>query len=118
MSGALASAAASATYSHSSTTIRRSRSNRRGIHPFLEWLHAQTTHGIEEALFRLPLLHIHIQEPRNSFGHLCLRHRRTDDRPQRSVSARRAADGDLIPLLAALIHAEDSDIADMVVAAG
>ncbi len=49
---------------------------------------------------------------------LILRHRRTDHMAQAARLARRAADGDLIPLLAVLIHAQDADVTDVMVAAG
>src|ERR1700682_4572611 len=47
-----------------------------------------------------------------------LRYRRTDDFTQRSEAVRRAAEGNLVPLLAMLVDAEDADVADVVMPAG
>ena len=38
--------------------------------------------------------------------------------PERGEAAGRAAEGDLVPLLAVLIDAQDADVPDVVVAAG
>ena len=51
-------------------------------------------------------------------GDLRLRHRGPDDLAQCGEAVGRAAEGDLVPLLAVLIDAEDADVPDMVVAAG
>src|ERR1700675_4486241 len=79
-------------YDQSSSTIRPSRSNRRGIHPFLEWFHAETAHRIDKSLIRTPLLDIYLEETRNGFGDFKLAHRRADALPQGRVGARRTAD--------------------------
>src|ERR1700675_4167005 len=66
----------SPTYDQSSSTIRPSRSNRRGIHPFLERLHAETAHRIDEAFIRAPPLDIDFEEPRDRFGDIGFGNRR------------------------------------------
>src|ERR1700733_234624 len=99
-------------------TIRPSRSNRRGIGSFLKWLYPKAAHGVEKALLGLTLFYIDFQQALDRVGDLPLRHRRADDGAQGSIRAGGAADGDLIPLFAALIDAEDADVADVMVTAG
>src|SRR6266404_8899509 len=118
MSGAAALPSASARYDQSSSAMRPSRSSRRGIHSLLERLHAETAHDVDEALVRLAPFDVDLEQARNGLGHLDLAHRRTDDVPQGCVRARRAADGDLVPLLAALVDAENADVPHVVMAAG
>src|SRR6478735_12235620 len=88
------------------------------IHPFGERLDTHATHGLQEFLAVLALLDVHIEQLRDGCGHFALGHRRTDDLAQRTGAAGRAADGDLVPLLAMLVDAEDADVADMMVPAG
>src|ERR1700676_4052730 len=108
ISAAAALSSISPTYDQSSSTIRPSRSNRRGIHPFLEWFHAETAHRIDKSLIRTPLLTIYLEETRNVFRGLNLGPRGADAPPQGGFGPRRTADGDLIPLLAALVDAENA----------
>src|ERR1700694_1398002 len=79
ISAAAASPSASARYNQSSSTMRPSRSSRRGIHSFLERFHAETAHDIEETLIRLPPFHVYLEQTRNRLGHVNLRHRWADD---------------------------------------
>src|SRR5712692_1205537 len=118
MSGAAASPSASARYNQSSSTMRPSRSSRRGIHSFLKRFHAETAHDIQEAFIRLPPFDVHLEQTRNRLGYVELGHRGTDDLSQGCIVARRAADGDLVPLLAALIDAENADVTHMMMSAG
>src|SRR5437660_1374876 len=98
--------------------MRPSRSKWRGIDPFLERFYAEAAHGIEKSFVRSPLLDVYIQQPCDRFRHVGFRHGRTDDRAQRCIGTRGAPDGDLVPLLAALIHAEYADMTHVMVAAG
>src|ERR1700733_3591714 len=89
------------------------------IHALLEWFDTDAPHGINKALVvTVPLAHIDFEQPGDGLGHRVLRNRGTDDFAERRRSSRRATDGDLIPLLAVLIHAEDTDVADVMMAAG
>src|SRR6266850_895232 len=97
---------ASVRYVQASAPMRPSRSNWRGIHSLLEGFHAEAAYGIEKSFIRAALFDVHVQQPRDRFRHLVLRHGRADHRAQRRIGPGGAADGDLIPLLAALIHAE------------
>src|ERR1700730_13072119 len=70
----------SARYVQSSATMRPSRSNWRGIHSFLEGFHAEPAYGIEKSFIRSALFDIHVQQPRDRFSHVGLRHGRPDHR--------------------------------------
>src|SRR5262249_26961464 len=109
---------ASSAYRQSSSTTTRLRSNFRGINPLLERLDADAAHGVEEAFLRLALFDVNLQQPRDGIGHFMLGDGGPDDRAERGVRAGGAADGDLVPLLAALIDPEDADVADVMMAAG
>src|SRR6266568_1440241 len=50
--------------------------------------------------------------------HLGVGHRRTDQRAEHGILVRLAADGHLKELLAVLLDAEETDVADVMVAAG
>src|SRR5579863_2475369 len=89
------------------------------IDALLEGFDADTTHGVEETLVLIaPLLHVHLEQLGYRVGDRVLGHRGTDHLAQRGRGGRRAADRDLIPLLAVLIDAEDADVADMMVPTG
>src|ERR1700757_1645705 len=105
-------------YVQSSATMRPSRSNWRGIHSLLEGFHAEPAHGVEKSFVRSALFDIHVQQPRDRFRHVGLRHGWADHRAQGRIGPGRAADGDLVPLLTALIHAENADVPHVVVTAG
>src|SRR5258706_2577689 len=107
--------AASVRYVQSSATMRPSRSNWRGIHSFLEGFHTEPAYGIEKSFVRSTPFDIHVQQPRDRFRHVGLRHRRPDHRAQRCIGPGGAPDGDLVPLLAALIHAENADVSHVMV---
>src|ERR1700676_230237 len=88
------------------------------IHPLLKWFDTDAAHGIDKAfIVPMPLAHIDFEQPGNGVGYLLFRHRWADDFAKRRRTGRRTADGDLIPLLAVLIDAENPDVADVMMAA-
>src|SRR5574337_2044883 len=126
---AAASPSASATVCQSSATIRPfliSLGIRHlplcllltAIDPLLERMNAEAVHRIDEALVRMPMFDVGLDEPLDHVGHFGGGEGRADDLAKRRVIALGAADRDLVPLLAILVDAEDADVADVVVAAG
>src|SRR2546425_10692900 len=115
--GTSAPAAASRTSVHRSSTIAPSLMSR-GIDAFLERLEAEAADGIDEALVFVAPLDIDVDEPADDLGHFFRRERRADDFAERRVLALAAADRNLVPLLAILVDAEHTDVADVMVAAG
>src|ERR1700674_4144458 len=88
------------------------------IHPLLKCFDADAPHGVDKALvLTVPLAHIDFKQPGNGLGHLVFRHRWTDDFAERRRAGRGSANRDLVPLLAVLIDAENTDVADVMVAA-
>src|SRR5690606_3614104 len=88
------------------------------IYTSLEGFDADAADSIDEAFTLLALREIHAQNPIDRLCGFSVRHGRTDNLTERRVGAARGtADRDLIPLLAALIDAEDPDVADVVVPA-
>src|SRR4051794_17115471 len=84
----------------------------------LERCHADAAEGIEEALFLVPLGDVHVEDALDSIHDFVERDRRSNHFAERCVlTAGRATERDLVPLLAALIDAEDADVADRVMAA-
>src|SRR6266567_5419753 len=112
-----ASETASRSRAQPSSTIARSLMSD-GINALLERLDAQSADGIDEALVLVPPLDVDVDQARHDVGHLLRRERRSDDLAQRGLFPLVAADGDLVPLLAVLIHAEHADVADVVMPAG
>src|SRR5271155_3937617 len=89
------------------------------INALTERLDADATHGIEKQLFlTLALAHIDVEDLADGIRDLLLRHRRSDDLAQRRGRLGGAAKGDLIPLLAVLVDAQDADMPDVMMAAG
>src|SRR5690606_13682173 len=93
------------------------------IHAFLERVDAVTPYHVDEAL-RLALapLQVDANQLLDHVGNLLARERRADHLADRRRRARPgqplvAADGDLVPLVAVFVDAEDADVADVVVAA-
>src|SRR5687768_14243370 len=88
------------------------------IDSFLERFDADAMHHVDEALgVAVAPLEIAVDQPLDNVRHIGARKRRSND----LADGRRrliSSDHDLIPLLAVLIHAEDADMPDMVVAAG
>src|SRR5918994_1989513 len=84
----------------------------------LERRHADAAEGVEEALFLVTLGDIDADDTLDRIDDFVESDRRADHFAERRVrAAGRAAERDLVPLLAALIDAEDADVADRVVAA-
>src|SRR5262249_26177620 len=103
------SAAASRSSAQRSSAIARSLMSR-GIDAFLEWLDAEPPHGVDEPLVLVAALDIDIDETLDHVGHLLRGEGRTDDLAERSLIALRAANRDLVPLLAVLVDAEHADV--------
>src|SRR5450755_3163021 len=103
--------------SQSSATISRCRSTRR-IDALLERAHADAAIGVYEALALVAPLAIDIDDALYGIGHGALRHGGTDHLAQCGEAVHRAAEGDLIPLLAVLLDAENPDVSDVMMAAG
>jgi hypothetical protein len=61
---------------------------------------------------------IDLQQAVDHFRHLGGRERRADDLADRGLVALGAAERHLVPLAAVLVHAQDADVAHVVVAAG
>ena len=64
------------------------------------------------------VLDVRLDQALDHVGHVGRGERRADDLAERRVVALRAADRNLVPLVAALVDAEDADVADVMVAAG
>ena len=89
------------------------------IYVFLERLGADAAHDVDEALgFAVAPVEIDLDQLLDHVGDFLLRHRRAEHFAERSVVALRAADRDLVELRALLVHAENADVADVVMAAG
>ena len=83
---------------------------------------AQPAGGFDEAFAAAAFAQISADDGLDDVGHLVGRKRRPDDLARHRRSAERAAVGaahrDLVPLAAVLVHAQDADVAAVVVAAG
>src|SRR5689334_8126843 len=90
----------------------------RRIRALPEWLESHAAQRLDEALAVRAQRAIHLDDALDSRGDLTLGNRRADDFPERREAVRRAAERDLVPLLAVLVDAEDADVADVVMAAG
>src|SRR5438445_7429924 len=106
-----------------SATMRRSLISV-AIYGFLEGLDADAVHHVDEALgVAVAAREIALDQLLDHVGDLRSSERRADDLTEGCAAARPdfalvAADLDLIPLLAVLVDAENTDMADMVVPAG
>src|SRR5450631_3471017 len=90
-----------------------------GIDTLLEGFDPKPFYRLHEAFVR-PLAQLHIggDDILDDVGDLRIRNRRAEQRPEFGLLVGAAADGDLVELLAVLLDAENSDMADMVMAAG
>src|SRR5258708_611170 len=116
MSAAL-SADPSPKWLQSSVTISRRRRMRR-ISALPERLEADAAQRINEALAVRAQLAVALDDALEGGRHLVLRHRWADDLTEGGEAVGRAAEADLVPLLAVLVDAEDADVADVMVPAG
>src|SRR5215470_2259813 len=90
----------------------------RGIHALLEWLQSQAPHGVDEVLVLVPALDVDFDEPRHHVRHLLRGERRADDLAERRAFSLRTANRNLVPLLAILVDAEHTDVANVMMSAG
>src|ERR1700722_3157750 len=100
-----------------SATISRRLSTRR-IDALLEGCEADAAIGVDQALAVVAPFAVHLDDALDGFRHGALRHRRPDHLTQGGEAVDRAAERDLIPLLAVLLHAQDADVSHMVMTAG
>src|SRR6516165_11434065 len=95
---------------------RRRRMCRIGALP--EGCEADPPHGVDEALTFLAQVAVGLDDTLERRCDLILWHRGTDHLAERSGAVRRAAEADLVPLLAVLVDAEYADVTDVMVPAG
>src|SRR6266436_1014432 len=98
------------------TISRRRRMRRIGALP--EGRQAHAAERVDEAFTLGAQRAIRLDDTLDGRCDIVLRYRRTDDFTQRSEAVRRAAERNLVPLLAMLVDAEDADVADVVMPAG
>src|SRR6516165_1586579 len=84
----------------------------------LERLDADAPIRVDEALVVRAQREIRVDDPADRARHLRLRQTGSEPVAERRVLVRRAAERELEELLAALVDAEDADVADVVVPAG
>src|SRR5450830_54373 len=82
--------------------------DRRGINIFFEWGDTEALGGVDEALVRRALTHVHLQQAVDHFRHLLGRERRADDLADGGVVALGSADRHLVPFASVLVDAEDA----------
>src|SRR5215467_6207068 len=85
---------------------------------FLEGLESDAAQRVEEALTVAAQVPVALDDTLEGRRDLILRHGGTDDLPERGDAGRRAAEADLVPLLAVLVDPEHADVADVMVTAG
>src|SRR5256885_1463695 len=107
-----------------SRTTRRCLINA-AIDVFLERRDAEAVHHVDEALgVAVAVVEVALDQALDHVGHLGARERGADHFAKCGLGATRAylalvaADLDLVPLVAVLVDAENTDVADVVVAAG
>src|SRR6185369_1152929 len=83
----------------------------------LEGGDADALDGVHEELVGMAQLEVGLDERGDHIRHLGRGEGRADHLSQRGVVALAAADRDLVPLAAVLVHAEDADVAHVMVAA-
>src|SRR5262249_54844168 len=111
------SGASSSTRTKWSSTILPALTS--GIDALPEWLDAGAFHRLDEQFVRpRPQLDIGGGDILDHVGDLCVRHRGADEFAQLGVLVGLAAERDLVKFLAVLLHAENADMSDVVVAAG
>src|SRR5579883_590950 len=78
----------------------------------------EALHRVDEALALAAHAAVDLEDALEGRRDLALGDARADDLPERGEAVDRAAEGDLVPLLAVLIDTEDPDVADVVMPAG
>src|SRR5690606_36702518 len=90
-----------------------------GIYALIEEADAKVMHGVSEALvFAFTVADIGFDQRADHVRNFRGGKRRADDVAEVGVIALATADRDLVPLGAALVDAEDADVADVMVPAG
>src|SRR5579863_9491795 len=82
-----------------------------------ERFESDSAQRVDETLTLVAQPAIGLDNPLDGPRHLIPWQRRTDHLAERREAVGRAAEGELVPLLAALLDAEDADVADVMVAA-
>src|SRR5215469_17457691 len=95
---------------------RRRRMCRIGALP--EGCEADPAHGVDEALAILAQVAVGLDDALERRCDLVLCDRGPDHLAERGEAVRRAAEADLVPLLAVLVDAEHADVTDVMVPAG
>src|ERR1700733_11679122 len=90
----------------------------RRIGALLERLDAYPMDHVHESLAVVPLGAIDLHDPLDGCRNFVLRHRRPDHLAERGKAVHRAAQRNLVPLLAVLIDAQDADVPDVMMSAG
>src|ERR1700683_1949449 len=83
-----------------------------------EGVEPDAAHGVDEAFTFRTHRPVHLDDALDGGGALVLAHRRADHLTECGEAVGRAAETDLVPLLAVLIDTEYADVPDMVMAAG
>src|SRR5690349_2414653 len=91
---------------------------RSGIEGLLERLRSKPAIGVEEGLAVMAQADISLDDGVDRIGHFVTGKTRPENGADRGALARGAAERDLVELLALLIESQDSDVADMMMAAG
>src|SRR5438105_6246034 len=115
--GSAPSSAARSSVQVSSTICPSLMSLRSAIHAFFERLDPDATHRVDEQFFVGAVAQIHADQLFDYVGHLFHLERGADHFAQRRLVALRATDRDLIELCPMLVHAQDADVAHVMVAA-
>src|SRR6185295_15527638 len=88
-----------------------------GIDVLFEWFYSDAVHHVDKALvLAVAQLEVGVDQAFDDVGNVGACERRPDDPADPSLL--RAADGDLVPLLAVLVDAKNPYVADVMVAAG
>jgi hypothetical protein len=79
---------------------------------------AEAADGVDEGFTGLALVQVDLHQPFDRIRHFCGGEARAEDIAQRSVLGGIAAKRDLVGFLAALLEAENADIADVMMPTG
>ncbi len=90
----------------------------RCIDALLEQVNADALVGVDETLIFGALFDVHIDQFADHLGHGFLGEGRAEDLAQARIAAGAATQGHLVEFFAFLVHAQDADVADVVVTTG